>query len=463
MALMAIGSFAGVVLSVGYRQSGETKATVEQNQAMLAAQAGANAAVAALTTSLANAQDESVMGTEEAPIAFSGAEYWSELESSGDVHRLLTHGRSGRQERTIEVVFQASSSEGPFQSAVFAGNSSGDSAYTMTFGGTGTQADYVTGNIYSGGSVAFTGDATVSGSVHAANSATGVSDPEVGVTRPIPDLAAQNYSATANFDVASIFAAQGTYASNSKLGGSAWQVPATSAAHIFRKNPSDRTANTSTTTKDDYFLEDPHEANSSSSLFKISLSGVNGASGEDSNQKIFYIDGNLWLHNHPCPKFQIVSGTSGVQVTFVVKGNVYLSDDFVYTSEEKDGVAFIAMKDPAVSDSGNIYFGDPVYGTLDYMQGFMYAENNFYDNNLVSTAGGSVELFGNMTAGNQVLINRDKSVTKKGKTTIYHTLMGIEFDERLANGALTLPGIPDSYSEEGSEMTVLTWREAGND
>ena len=32
-----------------------------------------------------------------------------------------------------------------------------------------------------------------------------------------------------------------------------------SAAHIFRKNPSDRATDTVGTPKDDYFLEDPYE------------------------------------------------------------------------------------------------------------------------------------------------------------------------------------------------------------
>jgi len=463
LAMLVIGTFAGVVLTVGQRQSGENRAGIEQNRALLAAEAGARSALAALAVSLDSADDLALMGSADAPVEFAGASYWCELDTSGDLHRLLVHGRAGVQERTLEVTLQAASTEGPFQSAVFAGNSSGDGSYVMKFGGTGTSADYVNGNIYSGGSVSFTGAATVDGSVHATGSATGVSDPETGVTRPVPDLAAQNYATTAHYDVAALFAAGSTYKSNTKLGGSAYQVAATSPAHIFRKNPSDRTANTSTTTKDDYFLEDPHEANTTSSLYKISLTGVNGAAGENSNQKIFYIDGNLWIHNLYTLKFQLSSGSTGAQVTFVVKGNIYLSDDFGYTSNTKDGVAFIAMKDPAVADSGNIYFGDPVYGTLDTMAGFMYAENNFYDNNLNSTAGGSIQLFGNMTAGNQVKINRDYSVTKKGKTTVYHTKMGIDFDDRLVTGELSLPGIPETYSEEGSEMTVLAWREVGTD
>jgi len=463
MAMLAIGSFAGVVLTVGQRQSGENRAAVEQNRAMFVAEAGARSVLAALALSSDNAEDETIMGTKEAPLEFSGGSYWCELDTSGSVQRLLVHGQAGRQTRTLEVTLQAATTEGPFQSAVFAGNSSGDGSYVMSFGGTGTSADYVNGNIYSGGSVSFTGNATVSGTVHATGSASGVSDPETGVSRPIPDLQAQNYPTTAHYDVAAIFAASSTYKSNTKLGGSAYQMAATSPAHIFRKNPSDRTANTSTTAKDDYFLEDPHEANTNSSLYKISLSGVNGAAGENSNQKIFYIDGNLWIHNHYTLKFQVSSGATGAQVTFVVKGNVYLSDDFGYTNNALDGVAFIAMKDSAVADSGNIYFGDPVYGTLDTMAGFMYAENNFYDNNLVSTAGGSIQLFGNMTAGNQVKINRDYVVTKKGKKTIIHTKMGIDFDDRLVTGELSLPGIPETYAEEGSEMTVLTWREVGTD
>jgi hypothetical protein len=50
----------------------------------------------------------------------------------------------------------------------------------------------------------------------------------------------------------------------------------------------------------------------------------------------------------------------------------------------------IAIKDLGVRDSGNIYFGDPSFGTLERMDAFMYAENNFLDTNLSATGSARV-------------------------------------------------------------------------
>src|SRR5205085_6032576 len=124
--------------------------------------------------------------------------------------------------------------------------------YTMRFGGSGAQADVVTGDMYSGGAIDFRNRATVDGVPRAFTTYTGWAGAilpdalgharaaQTGGTQPIPDLAAMNYPVTANVNVAAQFASA-TYRS-SPQGGSAWQLPKTNLAHIFRKNPSDRTA-----------------------------------------------------------------------------------------------------------------------------------------------------------------------------------------------------------------------------
>ena len=90
-----------------------------------------------------------------------------------------------------------------------------------------------------------------------------------------------NYASTADIQVANEFATA-TYKSD-EAGGSAWQLPESSPAHIFRKNPSDRTSNTSSTVKDDYFLEDPYETvgldsgMDGTNAYHVSLAGVRGA------------------------------------------------------------------------------------------------------------------------------------------------------------------------------------------
>ena len=114
------------------------------------------------------------------------------------------------------------------------------------------------------------------------------------------------------------------------------------------------------------------------------------------------------------------------------------------------GVAFIAIKDAGVHDSGNVYFGDPTFGTLEEMHAFMYAENNFYDNNLSATGSARVKLVGNMTAGNQVNINRDVGTQ--------HSKLTVNFDDRIATGALSMPGLPHSSGADAA-YAVTMWRE----
>ena len=139
-----------------------------------------------------------------------------------------------------------------------------------------------------------------------------------------------------------------------------------------------------------------------------------------------------------------------MRVTLVVRGNIYISDNIMYQGNRQDGLALVAMKDPSVTDSGNIYFGDPSFGTLERMDAFMYAENNFQDNNLSATGSAKVTVNGNMTAGNQVRINRDFGDQ--------HSKLTVNFDERLGSGSLSLPGLP---KQRGGDLSwsVRGWRE----
>jgi len=460
--LLVIGSLAGVILSVSYRHSGEIRSSVAESRAFLAAQAGANQALAALA-----AGDELGLGSREEPLECDGATYWYELEDLGDGQWLVrSHGRADRAERTLEVELVIAEG-GPFFHGVFAGNSSGDPSYVLALNGTGGQKDEIDGSIYSGGDLAVLEDAVVSGTMRAAGDVRGgdLDQREAGKREPIPDLVGMHYEATAGVKVAEEFTAA-TYSASAALGGSAWQVPETSPAHIFRKNPNDRLEGVDSTAKDDYYLEDPYEKVNldsdwdGSDATPITLSGTNGEPGTSSNKKVFFIDGNLWLHNKHTYSFKFGGdGAAGLGVTFVVKGNIYFADNLFTTDEKRDGVAFIALKDPDVADSGNVYFGDPTFGTLREMHAFMYAENNFHDTNLNSDSSSIVELVGNMTAGNQVKIQRDFVKTSRRTTTTTHTKLKVEFDTRLANGELELPGIPGLGAGDADGLTIVSWRE----
>lgn len=450
IATMVCAGLAAALMSVGSSSKKEHVASTENMKALYIAEAGLSAGVDALRRDAIPA-----LGDAANPIQFSTGSYWgTSVDNGDDTFTVTVYGRSNREARGLEAVLQKHG-QNIYSNALFAGNSSADPAYTMKFGGTGAQGDLVDGNVYSGGNINRTGAATITGAMRATGTISGGSG-ETGVTQPIPDLAGMNYAVNNGVNVTAQFASA-TYASGGSYGGKAWQLPESNPAHIFRKNPSDRATNTGATTKDDYFLEDIYEPMSTSPTINpsagahVTLSGVGGEPGPNGNELLYYIDGNLWVHNLSAYSFTLWNSTgTPIHVTFVVKGNIYISDNIFYHDQAHDGLALIAMKDDAVTDSGNIYFGDPTFGTLEYMSAFMYAENNFYDTNLSATGSAKVTVRGNMTAGNQVRINRDYGTQ--------HSKLTVDFDPRIWDGDLTLPGIP-TVTATGGGYSVVSWRE----
>ncbi len=436
---------------------------IERTRALYAAEAG----VARALQSLGRGQVPAPRSSQQ-QVSFGAGGYWGSAVQNADKTWTVTSvGRTGGAQRALQVVLTPQTG-GIYDNALFAGNSSNDPAYTLKFGGTKTQADKITGNIYSGGSVTMSGNATIDGTPRAFASFSapaGAILPEkdgtarsavTGQTQPLPDITGAHYETNNDVNVNAAFKAA-KYASGNG-GGKAWQLPATDPAHIFRLNPSDRASNTSTTTKDDYFLEDPYTPlktdpkSDGSDPYIVQLSDPKTKGATDGNNKLYYIDGNLWVHNLSSMSFAIQgpAGGDGMHITIVVKGNIYVSDNIYLKDKAKDGLALIALKDSAVKDSGNIYFGDPTFGTLEHMSAFMYAENNFYDNNLDATGSAIVSVDGNMTAGNQVAINRDY-----GKQ---HSKLTVNFDNRISTKQITLPGLPKATATQ-TGLKISLWRE----
>jgi len=443
---------AGAIMTVGIEHQQEQSASAERLRALYIAEAGLSHAVALATAGTAPA-----LGDAENQLSFSHGQYWgTSVETAEDTTTITVFGTSNRTTRALEAVVKRSG-ESIYASALFAGNSSGDAAYDLMLGGTGAQADRVTGNVYSGGNIRMNGTATIDGIARASGTITG-GPGETGIRQPTPNLTAMDYANNNGVNVARAFDTGGaTYVNNTTYGGRAWRLPESNPAHIFRKNPSDRAANINGTAKDDYFLEDIYEPINRSSAINpgagshVTISGVGGEPGANGNNLVYYIDGNLWIHNNNAYSFTLwnSSGTP-IKVTLVVSGNIYISDNIFYNNPNQDGLALIAMKDATVGDSGNIYFGDPSFGTLEYMDAFMYAENNFYDNNLSAAGSARVTVHGNMTAGNQVRINRDV-----GRQ---HSKLTVDFDPRVWEGSLEMPSLPMSNAAD-PEFEVVSWRE----
>jgi hypothetical protein len=451
-AVMVLAGMAAAMLAMSSSAQRENRAAVDRVQALYVAEAGLSSAIAALDAGAPQAQ----FGTEDQPVAFGEAGFWGTSVDNGDDTRTITaYGTAEGLTRGVQVLMIGPGDSEIYNHALFAGNSSGDPTYTLEFGGCGKQADEIEGGVYSGNNVEIVCDAEVDGQITAAGVINGGGGLE-GTKQPIPDIPAMNYPVNHDVDVAGEF--KSAWYASADAGGKAWQVAESSPAHIFRMNPNDRKDNINSTAKDDFFLEDPYEkvkedANSNGSdATHITLSGLGGKPGASGNEKVYFIDGNLWVHNLKTMSFKLYSsGSEGLKVTFVVKGNIYFSDNVFYKNKNKDGIAFIAMKDEKEKDSGNIYFGDPVFGTLEHMESFMYAENNFYDNNLDEKGSAEVEVFGNMTAGNQVLINRDYGTQ--------HSKLGVELDPRIMDGSLVLPGLPGLDGGGGAPWQIAAWHE----
>jgi hypothetical protein len=450
VAITVLVGLCGAMLMIASRSNSEAGATVNQHQATSTAEAGLDRALAQVMRG-----DTTDIGSADAPEAFGGGNFWVEIDPNEDAGlvTVTAYAQVRGEGEALQALLTAGGND-IYDHALFAGNTSNDPLYALGLGGTGSQADQVLGDVYSGGSVDIAGDANVTGTIRAQDAVNGAAG-EAGVYQPVPDISAMDYENSADFNVADLFTSA-TYEYDD-AGGNAWQLPESDPAHIFRKNPSDRSTDVSSTVKDDYFLEDPYEpvnldkGSDGSNAYALSISGVSGEPGVDGNHKVYYIDGNLWIHNRKTYSFKLKHNeANGVQITFIAKGNIYFSDNVFYENTAEDGIAFIAMRDDGVSDSGNIYFGDPIFGTLEQMHAFMYAENDFVDKNMSASGSATVAVYGNMTAGNQMNIERDYGDQ--------HSRLTVNYDGRISSGDLDMPGLPGTNGAGGGDYVFRAMR-----
>ena len=443
-----------VVMVMGFSSVAAVRtAKTEQNtsQARLKqlylAESGLDAAMANLKTG-----GTGTLGSSLAPVALGQGAFWTVCTDHGDgTFTLLAHGLYANAERVLRG--QVRRSNPVFHHAVFAGNSSKDPSYTMDFGGTGSEADDINGGVYSGGGIEVVGDASLTGEVRAGGTISGVAGTS-GVSQPGFDFRGVDFADPGIVDVAAEFAAEG-YSASAAAGGTADQVPVTNAAHIFRRNPSDRLTEINGTVKNDYFLEDPYEpmatdpGGGGADPYHISIDDGSGTA-----RRAFYIDGNLWIHNRQTLSLRLETmGLSGVQVTFVVRGNITFSDSLRLSDFDKDAMAFVALKDPDVEDSGNINLGDPAFGTLLEVDSYLYAENDFRDVNLDESGSKDVRILGTMSAGNHVAIERTYGTA--------HSKLTVDWDGRLQTGLTSLPLLSTDVPQ--NNWILEAWAEVSPD
>jgi hypothetical protein len=452
VAVVVLGGLSSAILALSMSSAQEQRTGQSSIKVLYGAEAGVSHAM----TNIAADQLASF-----GPVAFGGGNYTVTItpNEDEDAFTVLSTGDATGSQRTIEAIIARNGGD-IFSHALFAGNSSDDPNYTLTFSGQGDQGDSITGDVYSGGHAEVLEDAEINGNLRATGTVAGAPGEE-GVSQPIPDIQGMDYANNNDVDVLAEFNSGAAQSRSRAAGGTAMELPEDYRSHIFRLNPSDRRSNYQSTVKEDFFLEDPHEPINSdgsqdgSNPTNVTISG-GGEPGPNGNELVYFIDGNLWLHNRHTYSLRLTQPGSNrpLRITFIVRGNIYFSDNFFLEDSQEDGVAFIAIRDERyLDDSGNIYFGDPTFGTLRHMSAFMYAENNFYDYNLGDEGSATVEVNGNMTAGNQVLITRDYEDS--------HSKLTVNHDDRIMTGQITLPGLP--RTEGGiDELMVVSWREVPN-
>jgi len=456
----------GFLVTVGSETRSQQGRT-EQAKALYIAESGIADAVANLVPVLVPGAPGR-LGSPGAPVGFGGGGYVVDATAEADrTYTVLATASYGRASVTVETRWGREFH--PVRDfAIFQGNRSNLVADPrLELGGTASTRDIVNGKIYVTGSLHVGGGSEVHGDASATGTITG--NPIDGGARPsapriqAPDLRAMRYDEIADFRI------NATTPFNA-LG----RLPATDPRHIFVKNFRTDLAATTGFRFDNtnYFLGDPYE---SSDISRISVSAAG-------NEKIYFVDGNLWIEPQGPTSRIVRTPPDGTRITVVVRGNIYFCDDLLYQNPALDAMLFIALTDgESYNDvngnnqydagetilhddgdgvyegpregSGNIHFGDPNGGGLGHVQGFMYADNYFKDHVLNGTSRSPLpfQVTGFMSAGEEVRIRRQFGTQ--------HAQMKVNFDPRVVNGGIVLPGFPER--EEAGAIGLLSWRLLG--
>ena len=479
LALTAVVVFACIFLILGFSllklantEIVMTQKELNSTQAFYAAEAG----IAQLTTKLYNKQFENIADT-----ALGEANYQVDLNMDADPPYAISTGNMGIEYKLIKAELSFLSPS--YEKAIYGGNAAGEQWSFVLRGQGNPQSDpnssreyggkdIVNGNMYVNGDTTlyeessvnpspmanFNGDVDSTGTANILDSASvsGAVTEDTAV-KSHPSLENMNYAVNNTHNVSQIFADAGI--------GSGYLPPGNELYNVMVKNPGDRSGECGTTSGDDYFLE------------PTSVTG--GGNQKDAptplnlgNDRIYYVDGDLWVHSPSTYGF-LVDG----QVTIVVTGDIHISDNIKYAdSESLLGLVALGEYDSSgqLISGGNIYFGDPRYGTMYTVSGLMFAADSFLYNT-DSVTGGTVEpetgfsVYGNLNALNQVSIERDwyddgtgnarpahfdpiadqwidletgVALTTTEINSLRHYQMAITYDDRVKTQETQPPGLP---------------------
>jgi hypothetical protein len=398
----------------------------------------------------------------------------------------VSTGTVGRQVKRIKV--DVSFLAPPFECSIYAANIEGDE-WTLLLRGEGNPQstgphgevegkDTINGNTFVNGDVdlyeessvnpapppntyGLEGDVNATGLVNLHDSTTVSGDiSENSDMQDPPDLVGMNYAVNNTHNVSQLFEEEHVTGGHLPDGHE--------LRDVFMKNPPDRSSECSTTPGDDYFLE-PVSVHGGGT-YKDAPTQINLGSN-----RIYYVDGDVWVHSQSSYGF-----TMQGKATIVSTGNIHISDNMLY-ADSNSLLGMVALgeynEDGELVSGGNIYFGDPRYGTMYVASGLMFAANDFlYNTDSVTHNAAEPEsgfiINGSLAALNQIVIERDWYSTGRGRSkqdraarynpdtgqwvdsltgavltsveiaTLRHYQMIINYDERVRNRETQPPGLP---------------------
>ncbi len=481
LALVAVVIFSCIFVILGFSMLNlakteiiMTKKDMNSAQAFYAAEAG----LAQLSTKLYNYEFENIADT-----ALGEANYKVDLDLNADPPFAVSTGTAGMEVKKIKV--EISYLAPPFEHAIYAGNMTGDKwmfalrgqGDPKVLGMSGKEVggrDIVNGNIFANGDATlyeessvnpspmgnFNGDMDSTGSADILDSAfvSGAVTENTAV-KSHSSLEDMNYAVNNTHNVGQIFTDAGV--------GSGYLPPVNELYNVMVKNPGNRSSECTSTAGDDYFLE-PASVSNEGETQKDATTPLHLG-----DNRIYYIDGDVWVHHASTFGF-LVDG----KVTIVATGDIHISDNIVYAdSESLLGLVALGQYDGSgqLISGGNIYFGDPRYGTMYTASALMFAADSFLYNT-DSVTGGKEEpetgfsVYGNLNALNQVSIERDwydddgtgtarpahfdsslgqwvdletgAALTAAEISSLRHYQMTVSYDDRIRTIGTQPPGLP---------------------
>jgi hypothetical protein len=464
------------VLIVAGNEIGLTHKDINKTKAFYLAEAG----IGILTANLSNGENGNIEETE-----MGDGSYSVDVNTNEDPPYAISTGTVGGYEKRIKV--KVSFLAPPYEFGIYGANIGGGD-WTLILRGTGNPIstwggeyggkDIVNGNVFVNGDVALyqessvnpapapntyelNGDVNATGTVglHETSSVSGDITENSEPYDP-PDLVGMNYPVNNTHNVAHYFEDAGVTHGYLPVGNV--------LRNVFAINPTNMVSECASTTGDDFFLTP--STGFIGGNWRTAPTPLNVG-----DNRVYYVDGDVWVHSKSTFGF-----TMKGKATIVATGNIHLCDNIVY-ADANSMLGLVALGqydeyDELVS-GGNVYFGDPVYGTLYNFSGMMFAANDFlYNtdpitrNSAEPTSGFTVT--GNLSALNNVLIERDwytkgsgwsserrparynpetaqwvdaltRVVLTSGQiSTIKHYQMIINYDERVRNRETQPPGLP---------------------